>query len=349
MTKIEWCEKTWNPVIGCTKISPGCKNCYAEIMAKRLKGVYESKSTDSLRGYAKVIDSGPDGSQWSGKTFFNEEKIYESLSWKKPRHIFVCSMADLFHDTVLDSWIDRVMAMIALTPRHTYHILTKRPERMEEYFSRGKNKLAEAWKEACYEIGVGSGDDDVDTPPCFIHNRCFGYTEKSTTEWPLTNLCLDVTIENQEMANYRIPFLLRTPAAKRGVSVEPMLGEIDFYDITLNGEYYNTLKGFGDISGSNGKFGGPKIDWVICGGESGSKARPTHPDWVRSLRDQCQDAGTPFFFKGWGEYRPCDVDDIIHIPDSKLHEDHKAQIVYAKLGKKHTGAIIDEKEWREMP
>lgn len=261
--------ETWNPIVGCSKVSPGCDNCYAERMANRLTyalgNVGTGKNNDAWIGYSDVISEG----KWNRKTALIRSVLNKPLQWKDPRIVFVCSMGDLFHESVPFEWIDKVILKAAVVcPKHIFIILTKRPDRMREYL---------------YQNGADSG---------------FYWNGK-----PISNIWIGVTAENQEQANKRIPFLFQIPAAKRFVSVEPMLGPIDFYEPIVNAEHYHTLKGFGDISGGDfGKFNGPKLDWVICGGETGPKARPMHPDWVRSVRDQCKDAGTPFFFKQWGKY-----------------------------------------------
>lgn len=356
-TKIEWCEETWNPIVGCTKISPGCDHCYAERMAKRLKAMsekYDGKGSDTLHRsatgpYAEVISA---KGTWNGFTSFVKSAMEKPLHWKTPRKIFVCSMGDLFHESALIRWIDMIIAMAALVPKHIFIILTKRPEKMFDYFKASKDDLIERWGDACYEIGVSDKNDDIDSPPCWIHNRL-------QDEWPMNNLWLGVTAENQEQANIRISILLEIPAVKRFVSVEPMLGPIDFYDIQKGNEFYHALKGFGDISGSNGHFGGTKLDWVICGGESGPGARLMHPDWVRSLRDQCQNAGTPFFFKQWGEWVPEDqaskplYEKYLTMPINNwpkhLPQDPHGQKLFFKAGKKAAGSTLDGEKFKEYP
>ena len=252
-TKIEWTDESWNPVAGCSKVSDGCKNCYALRMAYRQAAM----GNENYRNVLKQKGIYP--AAWNGKTVCIESKLTEPLHWRKPRKIFVCSMSDLFHESVPFDFIDRIMAAMVLCPQHTFQILTKRPERMLEFFSfTGRIK---EW------------------------------------EWPLPNVWLGVTAENQEMADKRIPLLLQTPAAKRFVSIEPMLGAIQMsYDV--DDGYSQPWSWLSDDWGNK-----DTLDLVICGGESGTGARPMHPDWARSLRDQCEAAGVPFFFKQWGKYR----------------------------------------------
>lgn len=266
-TKIQWTDETWNPIIGCSKISPGCVNCYAETMATRLAAMSIKKVIPSLNGYPEIIF----GRKWNGKVVFMQQAISKPLAWRKPRKIFVCSMGDLFHESVPFEWIDMVMAIIACTPHHTYQILTKRPDRMAEYFSCSKDMLISRWENAIYKMGICDKNDDLDSVVCYIYNR-------SEREWPLNNVWLGVTAENQEQANKRIPILLQIPSVIKFVSIEPMI------------DYVRLVRFL------------PELHWVICGGESGQNARPINPDWVRNLRDACEDYERPFFFKSWGKF-----------------------------------------------
>ncbi len=231
-TKIEWTDRTWNPVTGCTKVSQGCKNCYAERLYERFNGPHSFK-----------------------KVLTHPERLQQPLKWKQPSKIFVNSMSDLFHEDVPFYFIDHVFMTMALCNQHIFQILTKRPERMIEYFS---NHPAEILK------------------PGFL---------------PLKNVWLGVSVEDQATANERIPLLLQVPASIRFLSCEPLLGQIWLRSVIEQNYgkdiYTDYLTG---------------INWVIVGGESGPKARPMHPDWARSIRDQCKEAGVPFFFKQWGEY-----------------------------------------------
>ena len=287
-TKIEWAEDTVNPAVGCDKISPGCRGCYAERMAKRLIGKGHKK-------YLGVVDK----RGWTGKIGFDISAMDKCIKNKKPTVYFVCSMGDLFHDTVLDNWIIAVMKVIHKCPQHTFLILTKRPDRMKTFFD-GIDKLIP------------------------------GY-------FPLKNVWLGVTAENQEQAEKRIPTLLQIPAAKRFVSIEPMLGPIDLQKrIIVTGAGMKIYNSFSWIE---------RLDWVICGGESGPGARPMHPDWVRSIRDQCQEANVPFTFKQWGEWHETDLDPN---PPKKRHLWPGGKLM-ARYGKKKAGRELDGKIWEERP
>jgi protein gp37 len=296
-SSIEWTDSTWNPVTGCSKISPGCKNCYAERMAKRLAGRFGYPKDDPFR------------------VALHHDRLEEPLRWRKPRMVFVCSMGDLFHEDVPFPIPALVFDIAGKCPQHTFQILTKRPQRMREFTQ---------WM---------AGADDI-----------------STAEWP-RNCWLGVTAENQAMADQRIPLLLQTPAAVRFVSVEPMLGPVELTR-AVYGPEPGPMNWFGFTDG----FGYEAcLQWVICGGETGPGARPMHPDWVRSLRDQCQAAQVPFFFKQWGAYLPNDQEYCCYQPEADynkphvLVDHHGQEVAMARVGKKAAGALLDGREWREMP
>ena len=290
-TSIEWATDVWNPVTGCTKVSQGCKNCYAERIAERFWG--ERKFTD--------VQLHPD-------------RLEDPMHWKKPRRVFVNSMSDLFHPDVSYDFIGDVIETISKCPQHTFMVLTKRPERMQFIFSKVMKYLAEK---------------------------------------PLPNLWLGVSVEDQKTADERIPLLLQTPAAVRFVSCEPLLEPVDI-NISIFGfhrEYGNPMPPKFSWVRGNG------LDWVICGGESGSGARPMHPDWARSLRDQCQAASVPFFFKQWGEWAPPYMDrhgyeeneidgSCTHYPTYHIFDDRK---IMERVGKNAAGRLLDGREWNEYP
>lgn len=263
-TQIEWTDETWNPVTGCSKVSQGCKNCYA------------------LREWTRLA-ANPKATAYFGRAFTDvachPERLDAPLRWTKPRKIFVNSMSDLFHEAVPFEFIDQVFAVMALSRRHIFQVLTKRPERMLDYLT-GLGKSAKRMDDAARTLGYTLEFDGV-----------------SLVSWPLPNVWLGVSAEDQATANERIPILLRTPAAVRWLSAEPLLGAVDLLSVvmpdgdTLSASLYND----GESAG---------LDWVVVGGESGPKARPMHPKWVFSLRDQCAKAGVPFLFKQWGEWVP---------------------------------------------
>lgn len=284
---IGWCDCTINPVVGCTKCSPGCEHCYAERFAARL-----AKNPATAKKYAGVVD---ERGRWTGKINFGTSRNDNDMPHDAPgknKRVFVGSMSDLFHPNVRDLTRDVIFASIlcdlirAKSKGHTFMILTKRAKEMCDYFSTGQSLVAHWWG---------------------------GVEPEEEVTWPLPNLWAGVTVCNQEEADSKIPALLRTPAAKRFISVEPMLGPIDLEAVSFkhsDGFFGSALRWHHLPHGCCDKDY-PALDWVICGGETGPKARPMHPDWVRSLRDQCVEAGVPFYFKGWGgsgKYGPALLD-----------------------------------------
>lgn len=343
-SKIQWTEYSWNPVCGCTKVSAGCQNCYAEKMAMRLAAM--GMATPSKNPEYMGFEEG-----WDGHIELCEHRLDQPLHWKKPRRIFVCSMSDLFHEKVPFEFIDRVFdVIINKAPQHIYQILTKRPQRMKEYLDR--------WIEAYNTFYLGLQEFTQ------FHNH----------------LWLGVSVENQKAADERIPILLRIPAAKRFVSCEPALEGIDFNNVSLGGfycpqcrEFYNAPKALlSDCCGATiievkntqsekcsecgemveadriipqcpfcdnhggGRYIQPdfadcfsgdkegavleKIDWLIVGCESGSSCRPCKLEWVRSIVAQRKAAGMPVFVKQipmWSINRKSRMYETIQ--EAKLH------------------------------
>lgn len=300
-TKIEWADHTFNPWIGCTRISNGrdpsaCDNCYAESLARRY-------------GWAKWGPGEP-------------RRFAAASTWKHPRkwdrdakaagvrrRVFCASLADVFDAEVDDDWRIMLLEEILATPNLDWLLLTKRPQVAKKFF-----------------------DDIVPR-----------------------NVWLGTTVESQAMADLRIPTLLSVPAPVHFLSCEPLLGPVDltrWLDRTVNGRYHAE----------------PILDWIIAGGESGPKARPSHPDWFRALRDQCAAAGVPYFFKQWGEWAPSATvpieqrlrREVISVlpdgavrewqtdyPDARLTSPEMASM--CQVGKKAAGALLDGREWREVP
>jgi protein gp37 len=251
-SNIEWTEATWNPIVGCSILSPGCTNCYAMKMAARIEKMHPGTH---YAGTTKPSKAGP---VWTGKLALAPAHILtQPLRWKKPRTIFVNSMGDLFHEDVPDEWIVEVFTIMAIADHHTFQVLTKRPDRARD-FLEPSDRLEDLYAN--------------------WHTYSGGAAE--VYSWPLHNVWIGASAEDQQRYDQRRRYLEETPAAKRFWSIEPMLGPIDM----------------------NIRF--VKPDWVIVGGESGAEARPMHPDWARSIRDQCDGAGVPFFFKQWGNYLP---------------------------------------------
>ncbi len=291
-SKILWCDETWNPVRGCSRVSAGCDHCYAEMMAARF-----SNPGYWGEGLAKFVHGKP---HWTGKIKLVPERLEQPLRWKKPRRIFVNSMSDLFHEGVPDEFIDRVFARMALCWWHKFLILTKRAGRAEVYCNSIETRE---------HIGIhildlllrGVVKDDGHAV----------WEPAGPKGWPLPNVKLGVSVENQATADERVPHLLNTPAAFRFVSYEPALGPVDWVAslplcfscrgrLEFRGPDWVCAKCGHTEQNVNGNF----VDLIIAGGESGPGARPAHPDWFRSTRDQCAEAGVAFFFKQWGEWAP---------------------------------------------
>lgn len=272
-TKIEWADATWNPITGCTLVDEGCRNCYAaELAASRLR------NHPSRQGLAKRNAKGV--ASFTGEVRLNEDWLDQPLRWRKPRMVFVCAHGDLFHESVPDEWIDRVFAVMALAPQHIFQVLTKRPERAREYLHSliGDEDRCRAVIEASRKSGAL-----IDDLP---------YLRDRLVNLPLPNVWIGTSVSDQASADARIPHLLDTPAAVRFVSAEPLLESIHF------GHYQ------GGYQSEATNWEGRRLDWIIVGGESGKNARPMHPEWARSIRDQCRAAGTAFFFKQWGAWLP---------------------------------------------
>ena len=379
MTAIEWTEKTWNPIVGCSIVSPGCTNCYAMKMAARIE--HMNPKLEHYRGLTQQSKAGP---VWTGKLALAPEHILlEPLRRKKPTMWFVNSMSDLFHEDVPDEWIDRVFAVMALTPQHTYQVLTKRSERMRAYFARTTTPDYEA-----------EFDDDSTAPTewAILRQMCGDMSIGRTFQppvIPLPNVWLGVSAERQQEADARIPDLLATPAAVRFVSAEPLLGPVDFTAISwIGGRRLDALQSYTSVpTAALGTWAHepndmPSLDWIIVGGESGQSARPMHPFWARSIRDQCQAAGVAFFFKQHGAWGPvCDVPEAIvdaaydpappndpeavrrcrvetmclrsdgsHVPlNSPNAFSNPDPMMMLKLGKGRSGRLLGGRTWDEMP
>lgn len=290
---IEWTDATWNPIVGCSVLTPGCTHCYAMGMAARIEAMTASLQAKGQTGaphYNGTTRKVNGKAVWTGKLAMAPDHILtEPLTWRTPRRIFVNSMGDLFHEDVPDEWIDKVFAVMALAPQHTFQVLTKRAKRMREYFEKIDTELRAAGEQGYAPRRLDQIACDITRSPCTA-----GWMEEQ--DWPLPNVWLGVSAERQQEADERIPEVLATPAAVRFVSAEPLLGQIDFYETSAAMP----------VEGHPWKNGPilQGIDWIIVGGESGPGARPMHPAWARSIRDQCAAAGVAFFFKQWGEYLP---------------------------------------------
>lgn len=340
-TAIEWTDAVWNPVTGCSKVSEGCRNCYAfALHDMRHKAFLEGKKLPEQ--YAKPFN----------KIQLFPERLIVPLKWKKPRRVFVNSMADLFHPDVPFDFIDKVFAAIALSPKHTFQILTKRPERMNEYMNTpDRDETIGQTAMLLYEQFGGKGDCSLAAGLIHGPGRATslpGVPDRPTA-WPIPNAWLGTSVENQKAADERIPFLLETPAAVRFLSCEPLLGPVDLEFITQFEHPDNEGYGLQAING---------LDWVIVGGESGTNARPMRQSWVEGLRDQCQEYGVAFFFKQWGEFFPHEdngedpefwvTDDGVGFVHTSIPSDDDWDYMN-RIGKKRSGRLLDGQEWNEFP
>jgi protein gp37 len=274
-SKIEWTDATWNPIRGCTRVSAGCDNCYAIGVAHRYPWG---------RGLTRIRGKGESATvDWSGEISVLNRKLPEPLHWRKARRVFVCSGADLFHHNVPYSFLACVFAVMAAAPQHRFQLLTKRPERALDFLR---------WLER-----GGMADSPFDPArslggvPEALHHYADAVLPKYADRirealwppftWPLPNVWMGVSAEDQPAWEARVPVLARIPAAIRFVSAEPLLGPIDLELDDL------------DYRAEDGRT----IDWLIAGAESGPAARPMDEDWIRGLRDECRLLGVPFFYK----------------------------------------------------
>jgi len=291
-TGIEWTDESWNPVTGCDRVSLGCDNCYAERMAKRF------------------------GKPFIGAVELHPERLDAPLLWRKPKRVFVNSVSDLFHEDVPDDFIAQVFAVMSIAEKHSFQVLTKRPQRM-----------ARLLNDEAFRLAWFTFRNDRAVEPDVQRMAARGDTSLRM-EWPCPNVWLGVSVETQQYANIRIPHLLRTPAATRFLSVEPLLGPVDLAAFLATPDPSPV---------PDGAHRGPGIGWVIVGGESGPGARPMQPEWVRRVRDDCTNASVPFFFKQWGEWGIGGW--RVGVTDGQL----------VRMGKRNAGAELDGRRWVEYP
>ena len=304
-TKIEWVRnpdgtagETWNPMTGCSHVSDGCRNCFAEAMTARFRKDHKPWTAQNAEYNVRL----------------HPGRLGQPLKWRKPRRVFVNSMSDLFHERVPDVFIAQVLSTMFRAPLHTYQVLTKRSIRMQQLMNSA------AFKEQVFH-GFDSG------------------------HWPPQMLWLGVSCEDQKTFDERVPLLLQTPAAVRWVSLEPLLAPIILDDVGGGGHTALTT----EIDHAEDT----KLDWVIAGAESGPGARPCHPEWLRSIRDQCSTSGVAFFLKQRGEFLPmseakgrglrwtqrvCEMASGAYYPEWMC-----------RVGKKAAGRELDGRTWDEFP
>lgn len=333
LATIEWADASWNPIrardLGPVGTGPGI-GTHCEIVSPGCEHCYAQAINKRLGTHRPYLRTSRD----HVSIYLDDKALTQPLRWRRPRMIFAGSMTDLFGEWVGDDMLDRIFAVMALCPQHIFQVLTKRAERMRDY--------------------------------CLRTNRLL-------INWPLPNVWLGVSVEDQRRADERIPLLLDTPAAVRWVSAEPLLGGINLTRLTVLRVYGSALLDattglLHDYHGNDlGKANPQSLDWVVCGGESGPAARPMHPDWARSLRDQCTVAGVPFFFKQWGEYvsrkagngfegyiEAGGSDICVCWPDGTVGPGHSdlnkgRGWPLDRVGKRAAGRLLDGCEWNEYP
>lgn len=365
---IEWTDASWTPIRArhvdesgkvrfghhCEHVSEACRYCYAERMNLRLGTGLPFKP-----GNLYHADRQQRAAAAKAKLFLDPKILHWPLHWKRPRKIFVCSMTDLFADFVPDDWIDQMFAVMALSPQHTFQVLTKRPARMKAWFEERwqgtpaqkigglhipaggetgrRNQIEAACEPFLNELGLVDTDDDSLW-------TADGSCKAMQWAWPLPNVWIGVSVEDQKTADERIPLLLSTPAAMRFISAEPLLAPVDITSIARR-------SAAGYMRPLDGRFN--TINWVIAGGESGPHARPSNPEWFRSLRDQCAGAGVPFFFKQWGEWawapELLNFDEARKHACGRLHQMHSDGRTCVRVGKKAAGRQLDGREHSEFP
>lgn len=363
-SKIEWTDATWTPIrarnkktgkIGwyCEHATTGCEFCYAEGMNK-----FVGTGLPFKPGHLDDVE-----------IFLDEKMLLAPFGWKRPKMVFTCSMTDLFARFVKTEWIDKIFAVMAMCPQHTFQVLTKRADRLYKYMTLDRFQIG-SQKITTYEVlyntmgGLGREHFGEEHP----YRRIF----PNGMPWPLRNVWLGVSAERQQEADERISLLMQTPAFVRFVSAEPLLGPINLRNMT--GRYPSMPANHDHFDALHQRLVS-RIDWVIVGGESGRNARPMHLDWARSLRDQCAEAKVKFFFKQFGEWLPWSQFNDANIIDDETQtrfktmeweNDRWKDVGYpmwcdstdgniddehcvARVGKKSAGRLLDGREHNGMP
>jgi protein gp37 len=359
-----WYDVTWNPTAGCSSAGPGCDRCDAMRIVAQLARMGGKGGAR----YDGLTTPGRSGPVWSGELRVRNDLLTWPLAQRKPRRILIGSLSDLFHQSLATEVIDAVHAVIRLAHRHRFLVQTRRAERMRVYYAdpQTAQRIAATAERLAMEVlpslglslddGIGDPTADLALRPMARRNRAAGAapavprdtvvggaqpSSAGLRAWPLPNLGLGVAVEDQHRAG-RIGELLKIPAALRWACFEPLLGAVRTDLIPLaDGACVDALSGCCfDIDGG-GRVPAlnpptlPPLDWVVAGGETGAGARPTHPDWVRDLRDRCAVAGVPFFFKQWGEWGPVSA------------EGWGDRIV--RCGRGVAGRVIDGRSCDEIP
>lgn len=330
-SKIEWTEHTWNPMVGCSKCSRGCKNCYAIDEAWIRKHHPNPKIKQKFDGVVHKTEGGV--LNWTGNIHFAPDALQIPLRRKKATLYFVNSMSDTFHPNMPVEYIDEIHAVMALCRQHTFQLLTKHPDEMAAYYrgnwqQRVIQKLHEVYRDESKKLFDMCGDAEA----------------RLQVNDYLQNIWHGTTVEDQLCANERIPHLMQVPTACRWLSCEPLVSSIKIYDLVVDMRT-NT----------------PMVDWIVVGGEQAVEAQPMHPAWVMEIRNLCERTGIPFFFKQWGDWVPIEHwgDSAVRTKryvweDGSVEEDMyvkngRGGQVMAKVGKKRAGAVLEFREHRDYP
>lgn len=312
-TKIEWATHTWSPAVGCSKVSAGCANCYAEAMVYRFPWMTGTDTAVTGLDGDDISINTNDG--WDGNAHFKPERLKEPFHLRagkdRPHRIFACSMSDLFHESLTNEQIASVFGAMAATPQHQYVVLTKRLRRAMEWFRWTHKQGALVPSLIGVDIPYGASGEAAACAMSVttVHGPMPTEQHVIATHrpWPLTNVIICASVEDQHSADERVPLLLQIPAAYHGVSVEPMLELVDFTSLPFGKMGNRILNAFTAGSKSETPWG---LDLVICGAETGPGKRRFDDEWASDLRDQCKEAGVPFFFKkdGAGNRTLCGVE-----------------------------------------
>lgn len=316
-SNIQWTQITWNNVTGCVKVSPGCKGCYAKREWPRFAHLpaYVGRAFEDVATH-------PD-------------RLGLPFRHAAPKRIFVNSMSDQFEDRVPFEFLDRVFAVMALNPQHTFQILTKRPERMRAYFAAvtaegdTKTRVAAIYANLLTAVPELVGE---------VSPKKLPKPGSALPAWPLPNVWLGVSAEDQEHLDLRVPILLDTPAAVRWVSLEPLLAAVSF-----RWAKWEPFK----KAGVNNEYDGlRRLDWIVVGGESGPNARPMALEWVETIHTQCTEAGVAFLFKQWGEWVPGDVPDEA---GGRSRTPWPNGTVSTRVGTRAAGRLLHGRLWDGYP
>jgi protein gp37 len=336
---------TWGPVIGCERVSPGCDHCYAIPLAHMHAFNPHPKIAAASAG---TTHRGPDRVDWTGVVRLLDDRLTEPFTWRKPSKAFVNSQADLWHRAVPDAFIAQIFAVMALTPQHHYQILTKRPARMRSLLTSAAfaDRVHTAATLIAARPGLRLHPGDLDRARQLLGGRGPG-----GSMLPLPNVWLGVSVEDQQRAALRLPPLLRTPAAVRWVSAEPLLGPIDLAQAASSSPLGASAPGSTVLAG---------LHWVVVGGESGrgSQIRPMHPSWPLTLLRECQEAHIPCQFKQWGSWGlgplaegSGSFETRLLLPDGRTASDAAAPhaVLMVRCGKKRAGRTLDGRIWHDWP